>query len=302
MSDIANTQGKRIRSIFENAKSGVIIAPFIKMDALQSLLKVIPADIPLRCVTRWLPKEIAAGVSDPEILDILEERGKFTLSLVDRLHAKLYIADDRCLAGSANVTLAGLGESGQAGNIEILLETNIHNPVIVATLDEINRVEYPANRTMALVARHLANSIFASERLMINENGWFPVSHQPEHAFQLYKESPEGYIRTTDQLLLHDLGCANLQPGMQEKEFNTEIRSLLATIPITKIILDETRDKVFTCADVFSYLEAISGEEFSIHDLWRSFVNWMVYFFSDQLIRQEITEVALRRAQFIGQQ
>ena len=79
----------------------------------RSLLDVIPTATHLHCVTRWLPQEVAAGVSDPEILDMLEERGNFTLSLVDRLHAKLYIAGERCLAGSANVTLAGLGEGGR---------------------------------------------------------------------------------------------------------------------------------------------------------------------------------------------
>ena len=58
-------------------------------------------------MTRWLPREIAAGVSDPEILDVLEERGNFTLTLVDNLHAKIYVADENCLVGSSNVTLSG---------------------------------------------------------------------------------------------------------------------------------------------------------------------------------------------------
>ena len=87
--------------------------------------------------------EVAAGVSDPEILDVLEEHGDFDLSLVDRLHAKLYIAGDRCLVGSANTTLAGLGEAGDGGNIEALVETTIDDPGIAATLDEIARAERP---------------------------------------------------------------------------------------------------------------------------------------------------------------
>ena len=34
----------------------------------RSLLEVIPEALHLRCVSRWLPREIAAGVSDPEVL------------------------------------------------------------------------------------------------------------------------------------------------------------------------------------------------------------------------------------------
>ena len=80
-----DTQGRRIRALFENTEDDVsIIAPFIKVDALRSLLEVFPSETYLRCVTRWLPKEVAAGVSDPEILDVLEKRGNFSLSLSTR--------------------------------------------------------------------------------------------------------------------------------------------------------------------------------------------------------------------------
>ena len=53
-----DTQGARIRALFERADGEVaVIAPFMKVDALRSLLEVIPADLHLRCVSRWLPKE-----------------------------------------------------------------------------------------------------------------------------------------------------------------------------------------------------------------------------------------------------
>ena len=155
-----NTQGARIRAFFENAGDDVaVIAPFIKVDALWSLLEVIPTDLHLRCVSRWLPRDIAAGVSDPEVLDVLEARGNFSLSLADRLHAVLYIADDRCLAGSANVTLAGFGEGGESSNIEVLVETTIDDPGIVATLEAIAQAERAATRSMAQTARRLADSL-----------------------------------------------------------------------------------------------------------------------------------------------
>ena len=123
METSTTTQGNRIRELFREASKATIVAPFIKTDALRSLLETIPPNVQLRCVTRWRPTEVAAGVSDLEILDLLRERGTFELLLVDRLHAKLYVADDRCLAGSANVTLSALGETTGAGNIEVLINT-----------------------------------------------------------------------------------------------------------------------------------------------------------------------------------
>ena len=209
-----DTQGGRIRTLFESAMGEVsVVAPFIKVNALRSLLDVIPTDTPLHCATRWLPREVAAGVSDPEILDMLEERGNFTLSLVDKLHAKLYIAGERCLAGSSNVTLAGLGE-GEERNIEVLVETTIADPGIAATLEEISQAKRPATRLMAQTARRLADSLSASMVSTVDlEAPWFPNSRRPEYAYRFYTQPPSGYVGAADHILLADLASSNLQPG-----------------------------------------------------------------------------------------
>ena len=296
-----DSQGGRIRSLLEGAAGEVsIIAPYIKIDALSSLLGVIPSDTHLRCVTRWLPREIAAGVSDPEILDMLEKRGNFKLSLVDRLHAKLYIAGNRCLTGSSNVTLAGLGEGGNYSNIEVLVEVAVDDSSIVATLEEISQAERLATRSMAQAVRRLADNFSASTISQAGlETPWFPGSRRPEYAYRFYKHPPSGYTGTSDRILLIDLARSNLQPGFGEDEFRTAIRSLLAAIPIAKTLLNATEDMMLTRADTYSYLETIAGDEFSTNDLWIAFVNWMAHFFSDQVMKQEIAEIALRRARLL---
>ncbi len=293
-----DTQGGRIRALFEGVVGEVsVVAPFIKVDALRSLLDVIPTDAHLHCVTRWLPQEVAAGVSDPEILDMLEKRGNFTISLVDRLHAKLYIAGERCLAGSANVTLAGLGEGG-GRNIEVLVETTIDDPGIAATLKEISQAKRPATRLMAQAARRLADSLSTSTASTVDfEAPWFPISRRPEYAYQFYTQPPSEYVKAADRILLTDLASSNLQPGLKEDEFRTAVRSLIAAIPIAEALLDATEDTTLTRSDAHSYLETISGDDFSTNDLWLAFVNWMAYFFDDRVIKQEITETALRCAQ-----
>lgn len=298
MTEAAETQGRRIRALFANAVDEVsVIAPFIKVDALKSLLEVIPPALRFRCVTRWLPREVAVGVSDPEILELLDERGNFTLCLVDRLHAKLYIAGTRCLAGSANVTLPGLGAVNER-NIEVLVETTIDDPGIAPTLEEISLFERPATSQMAQAVRRSANILAASITSAVDiAIPWFPISRRPEYAYEFYRQPSRDSVKTADRILLKDLAYSNLQPGLDEKGFRTAVRSLLSDIPMCKQLIDSKEDMRITRADAQSYLEEYSGEDISTRDLWLAFVNWVVYFFSDEVIKQEISEFALRRAQ-----
>ena len=257
----------------------------------------MPLGVHLRCVTRWLPREIAAGVSDPEVLDVLEDRGDFRLSLVDRLHAKLYIVGNRCLVGSSNVTFAGLGERANDSNIEVLVGTNADDPAVVATLKEISKSERPATRAMAQTARRLADSISTSPPTSVDRDApWFPNSRRPEYAFHFYAGPPSGYMVTADRTLLADVARSNLPPGLGEIEFRGAVRSLLSAIPIAELVLGSAQDMTLTRADAQSYLERIVGDPFSPNDLWIAFVNWMAYFFSDRVAKQEISEIALRRA------
>lgn len=303
MSDSDYTQGGRIRVLLGSAVNRVaVIAPFIKVNALRSLLDAIRKDVHVRCVTRWLPRDVAAGVSDPEILDALVERGNFSLSLVDRLHAKLYLSDDRCLVGSSNVTFAGMGERSEDSNIEVLVETAADDPAIVATLHEIMQAERPATRSIARTARRLADSLPAEAKASADVDAWFPRSRRPEYAFHFHSQPPSGYVRASDNDLLADLARSNVHPGLSEEDFRSAIRSLLAAIPIAEIILSSKEDMTFTRADAQSYLERIAGDEFSVSDLWSAFVNWMAHFFPESVIKQEITEIALRRAQVVVDQ
>ena len=297
----AATQGERIRALFRDATQAAIVAPFIKVDALSSLLDAVPARIPLRCVTRWLPREVAAGVSDPEVLTVLQERGNATLSLVDRLHAKLYIADDKCLTGSANVTLAAFGESASSGNIEVLVETTTGNQDVAATLDNIEREAIVATQAMAIAVRRLAESITLPVMLPDSrrQDTWYPVSRRPEDAFRMYTTPPTDFIKAADRLLLTDIANCNLLPGLAESQFREQIRTLLFNVPMSKPVLEATEDFLFTRHAADRFIETMATDVYSATDIWTSFVRWMAYFFSDKVTVQEVSELALRRAQDI---
>ena len=300
MTPTDQTHGDRIRALFRDAEEGVaIIAPFIKVGALTSLLEVVPPTSHLRCVTRWLPREVAAGVSDPEILDILEERGNFTLTLVDHLHAKLYVSGQECLVGSANVTGAGLGEATDQANIEVLIAATVDDPGVALTLAEVSQVERPASRVLAEAARRLGDSLLSLNNIGNAEDIWFPRSRRPERAYLLYSQLPDSYLVRADQLLLHDLAASNLPPGLDEETFQAQIRSLLSLIALAGALLDSTVDVTLTRADALSHLNLLTTGEFTTNDLWVAFVNWMAHFFPDKVMKQEISEVALRSARLL---
>lgn len=107
-------------------------------------------------------------------------------------------------------------------------------------------------------------------------------------------------LGAADHVLLADLASSNLPPGLEEDEFRDAIRSLLAAIPLAEILLEASEDTVLARADASSALEAIAGDDFSTNDLWLAFVNWMAYFFPDRVMKQEIAEIALRRARLLG--
>lgn len=296
-----NKHGDRIRKLFAAAsREVVIVAPFMKVDALRSLLDVISRDVFVRCVTRWIPREIAAGVSDLEVLDMLEERGNCRLSLVDTLHAKIYIGDDDCLAGSSNVTHSGLGEGDTGGNIEVLVETVICNPGVKDTLDQIARSERRATRAMAESTRRLANSLNVLKTNTLGQNYvWFPCSRRPEAAFQFYQEPPIEHIGAADRYTVIDVANLELQVGLDRIRFNEGVRALLSAIPIAEDILVSSTDIMVRLSDVHAYIEALPETEFSVMDRWNAFVEWMVYFFPEEVMKQEITEIGLRRAKRI---
>ena len=299
MTNAERTQGERIRTLFRQASHATIIAPFIKTDALRSLLDVIPARVPIRCVTRWLPAEVAAGVSDPEVLDLLEERGAYQLLLAERLHAKLYIADTLCLAGSANVTLSGLGETKDAGNIEILVDTALDDPAVAAALRSIENDAIPATRAMADAVRRLAEVLPETPSLPRNA-AWHPVSRHPEQAYRLYSDPPSGFLSAANRTLLADIARSNISPGLDERGFRETIREFLRAIPIAATFLNSTEDEFLTRADVSPYLETLITVHYGSQDLWAAFVHWMSYYYDDVVMRQEISEIALRRAQLLN--
>ena len=40
--------------------------------------------------------------------------------------------------------------------------------------------------------------------------------------------------------------------------------------------------------------------EYEANEIWEAFVEWMSYFYDDMVMKQEVSEIALRRAQVLA--
>lgn len=113
--------GERLRDFLGVAERELlIVAPFVKVEALRRLLSKRRATAEVTFVTRWRADEIALGVSDVGAFDVIAELSGKTF-LVNRLHAKYFRSDSRVLMGSANVTATALGWA-RTPNLELLGE------------------------------------------------------------------------------------------------------------------------------------------------------------------------------------
>jgi hypothetical protein len=64
--------GEKLIAAARGARRDVtLIAPFVKAVVLDAVLKDIGPGIPVRVVARWIPAEIAVGVCDLEIFDVV---------------------------------------------------------------------------------------------------------------------------------------------------------------------------------------------------------------------------------------
>ena len=93
---------------------------------------------------------------------------------------------------------------------------------------------------------------------------------------------------------------SDIVPGLSEQEFRHAVRDLLAALPIAATILSATEDKLVTRADANPYLDALATDDFASHEIWTAFVQWMSYFYDDVVMKQEVTEIALRRAKLLA--
>lgn len=285
--------GERLKSLVSEAKREVTIcAPFIKTHALQAILSSIQAAVKVRVVTRWRPAEVAAGVSDLEVFEVLNDRGNAQLELLDELHAKLYISDNRCLIGSANITAAALGWS-ERPNVEFLTELPVANPDVQALMGRLSaaqRATFQEKAEIAKKAEELAipsildDSSFTKENIASAARPWLPKCATPDRLFAVYQDDSIGQVVLgTKEDALDDLRDLSPPPKLSQAEFTDFISSALSEFPAFNRFLSRIASKL-TDSEALAVMQEIRPDldDQDAQKQWEIVRDWIGAFFSDR--------------------
>ena len=282
--------GSRLQALLSNASDECwIIAPFIKRGALARLLADISPNCRVVCVTRWLPRDVAQGVSDVEILeDFVAHKGS-ELRLLDHLHAKLFVGDNQCLVGSANVTMKGLGWS-TAPNAELMVEIARANSDIASFLEEVYDQSRIASTAEAQQVLALAKSLPVSELGRPTKSKvWLPTSHAPQRAYGVYSslEAVESYRTTVDETIMVDLARTDIPPGLSERNFYSRIGALLLELPVIReFVSEDSRVERLTESDFEELIPDLVDRGLASDSglAFKALTLWIEEFLSDQIV------------------
>ncbi|MBZ3904389.1 phospholipase D family protein [Streptomyces scabiei] len=236
---------QQIAHLMEEATDEVvIIAPFIKKAIFEATIAAVPSSVQkITCVTRWTPAEVAAGVSDPEIIEAVQSDERISIALCPSLHAKLYRADTRCLVGSANLTGKATGRVPNA-NVELLLEVPVDHPEVQRVLGQINARSTIATPHAAALVRQQAELLRSERTTPPSEDEaapyWFPETRRPENVYALYG-GRQRFTSLVEAGIVRDLAMLDVPAGLTEDAFNTEVEARLHTIPVLGRLTAEQR-------------------------------------------------------------
>jgi hypothetical protein len=228
---------RQIEALLAGATGRVtLVAPFIKREVFEAALAAVPTSVrDIQCVTRWSVMEVAAGVSDPEIMDIAKLDGRPNVLLCHALHAKLFLVDDRCLVGSANLTSKATGRIPQE-NIEILVESDAAHPEVRRLLHLIEAEAISATPELAASVRAQADLLKQSGHAAVLPGGeeqpsrWYPITRRPERIYPLYCGRGD-YSPSVQEGIIRDLAHLDIPPGLSEEDFNNAVRIKLHAMP-----------------------------------------------------------------------
>ena len=299
------SDGERLKALYARARSSALFcAPFIKAKALSALLTTIEATVTVLVVTRWRSAEVAAGVSDLEVFDVVNARPRTQLRLLDDLHAKLYMADNSGLAGSANLTAAALGWAAR-NNIEILIPVTRGTEEVGLLLRQIESATAATFAIRSEIEEQAAALTTAAldEGSEMRDDGlpagaWLPSCAAPHRLFEI-SEHPDtdAVVANTRADGLADLHDLQIPAGLDRERFADVVQATLRLIPAFREILERVPGGLTDRAGVEAVADAcpaLSMEQ--AVDQWRIVREWIKEFFGEEFeIAPQSFVVRLRR-------
>lgn len=304
---VLSTHGETLLALCEKAVAQVfLVAPFIKQDVLRRLLQAIPVEPEVTIVTRWIPEEVAHGVSDLAVLDLVTARPKARLLLHPCLHAKYYRVDSRCLVGSANLTAMALGWS-QVPNIEILIEVPPEQHGLVALEETLLCQAMVATesirRSVQLAAEEIQKrrlltpeDIGRDSQGLTRSSAWLPTCVSPEYLYRIYSGADTSSLLTSAvNAGRYDLSSLAILPGLSEDDFRRYVMALLDQMPVVQEISTLSKNSAITTEAATSIvrkiMEGIPEPAYDAETYWLALKNWLLHFFSSRYRARAAVEV-----------
>lgn len=284
----------------EASNEVLLVAPFIKAAALKRLLVVIPNDVTVRCITRWQPEEIVAGVSDLEVWSLVKQRPQSSLWLRPDLHAKYYRADNKCFVGSANLTAKALGWSNTP-NLELLVPFSANEPILktfeadlLAGCIEVNESFFEQILTTVQLLEEKANHLFplivtptnsSTEEFSCGENtipaeAWLPTLRNPQDLYLAYSGQQEKLTTAAREAAIQDLCSLPVIPNLPQKAFEAYVGTLLLQKPIIQRVdaFVKMPQRFGAVRNLLNSLPCAKTPNFNPNRAWQTLMRWLLYF------------------------
>ena len=301
--------GDEVVSILANARRDVlIVAPFIRTKALDSLLSHIPEGTQTRVVTRWRPSDFLMGVAELSVYDAIVSKGACLYLRYD-LHAKLFAADDLCLVGSANVTDTALGWRSPE-NLELLVTVPRSEPEVARFEERLIEGAVRATATLrdrlaALLDKCRGSSVPVLE-LEPETSGqlqpdWLPQIRNPEELFSAYSGSVD-VNRAALRAMREDLNEIGVPSGMNEPLFREWVAAAISQTPLIQTVISHIEQKgEATESDIAAFMRnfGIDSTVFRPREVLENLERWLTCFFPAQYETAR-ESVKLIRAQAVG--
>ena len=293
----------------------VLVSPFIKASALKRIIGSIAESCSVKCVTRWRPEDIVAGVCDIEIYEVLLQRHNTQLLIHPMLHAKYFRADDGCLVGSANLTNRALGWAVPS-NVELMVELPADTPQLrdferalftttfEADSDFRDQLAQQVEEYRSKVTATTPDSVPESEEDdEVANDKWLPLCTRPELLYQIYSGSNTGSIITwTLESGQKDIQALRIPSGFSYPVFKKYIVATLNQTPIMQYIYEMARTPISPERGSEIITENFENDQlqYTSEEHWKYLKSWILFFLSN-MYRQPTGSDDLQRGTRIGE-
>lgn len=288
----------------------LLVAPFVKVRALQRVLSAIGKEIKdITCVGRLRPEDVVGGATDLAVFDVIAKQPGARLLYHPYLHAKLYRADDRCLVGSANITYRGLGWTTPA-NLETLVSVSAADPAIVELEARLVAESMPADEAFRVALTLEVDRLRETGALAAEVDGgeepseqWLPLCSRPDQLWNVYAGVRLGDVLASNvEAATRDIDALRIPKGLPKNQFLACVSLAVRRVPLVETLRSRgsgacDREGLDLVREQCASAEGQSSLE--PEDLWENLKEWLLMFLSRDFHAAVREELSIGRSRIV---